>query len=131
MKNLKPESNFLSNQDYIKYLKKEGINSVFLTPQIEKMLYEHNSLEYQDNSRYELRYYDIDEDRFIFEFILMKYPQASFQYFKDNKDLLNISEIERRCSLKRTSLLNAVNRNQKSYSQSEKLVPIYLQLVSS
>jgi len=59
------------------------------------------------------------------------HKQTAFNYIKQNKDLLNISEIERQCSLKRTSLLNAINRNQKSFGQSEKLVPIYLRLVSS
>tara|TARA_R110000850_G_scaffold273949_1_gene410960 strand:- start:30 stop:233 length:204 start_codon:yes stop_codon:yes gene_type:complete len=56
--------------------------------------------------------------------------QSAFNYIKQNKDLLNISEIERQCDLKRTSLLNAVNRNQKRFGQSNKLVPIYLRLVS-
>ncbi len=57
--------------------------------------------------------------------------KKAFNYIKQNKDVLNISEIERRCDLKRTSLLNAVNRNQKSFRQSNKLVPVYLRLVSS
>ena len=59
------------------------------------------------------------------------HKQTAFNYIKQNKDLLNISEIERQCSLKRTSLLNAINRNQNSFGQSDKLVPVYLRLVSS
>lgn len=57
--------------------------------------------------------------------------ENAFSYIKQNKNLLNISEIERQCDLKRTSLLNAVNRNQNSFGQSDKLVPVYLRLVSS
>lgn len=46
----------------------------------------------------------------------------AFQYIKDRRKFLNISSIEEHCGITRTSLLNAINRNQKSFGQSDKLI---------
>ena len=48
--------------------------------------------------------------------------QKAFQYIKDRRKFLNISSIEQDCEITRTSLLNAINRNQKSFGQSDKLI---------
>jgi len=48
--------------------------------------------------------------------------QKAFIYIKDRRKFLNISSIEEHCGITRTSLLNAINRNQKSFGQSDKLV---------
>lgn len=48
--------------------------------------------------------------------------QKAFQYIKDRRKFLNISSIEEHCGITRTSLLNAINRNQKSFGQSDKLI---------
>lgn len=48
--------------------------------------------------------------------------QKAFQYIKDRRKFLNVSSIEQHCGITRTSLLNAINRNQKSFGQSDKLI---------
>lgn len=54
------------------------------------------------------------------------------QYFVEHRDLLNLSEIERRAGLKKCSLLKAIKKmaagEQKKYRQIEKLIPIYKEL---
>lgn len=54
------------------------------------------------------------------------------QYFVEHRDLLNLSEIERRAGLKKCSLLKAMKKmaagEQKKYRQIEKLIPIYKKL---
>lgn len=54
------------------------------------------------------------------------------QYFVEHRDLLNLSEIERRAGLKKCSLLKAMKKmaagEQKKYRQIEKLIPIYKEL---
>lgn len=48
--------------------------------------------------------------------------QKAFQYIKERRKFLNISAIEEQCGITRTSLLNAINRKQKSFGQSDKLI---------
>ncbi len=48
--------------------------------------------------------------------------EKAFRYIKDRRKFLNISSIEEYCGITRTSLLNAINRNQKSFGQSDKLI---------
>ena len=48
--------------------------------------------------------------------------KKAFQYIKERRKFFNISSIEEHCGITRTSLLNAINRNQKSFGQSEKLI---------
>ena len=54
------------------------------------------------------------------------------QYFVEHRDLLNLSEIERRAGLKKCSLLKAMKKmaagEQKKYRQIDKLIPIYKEL---
>lgn len=46
----------------------------------------------------------------------------AFQYIKAHRKFFNISAIEESCGITRTSLLNAINRNQKSFGDAAKLV---------
>ena len=48
--------------------------------------------------------------------------QKAFQYIKDRRKFLNISAIEKHCGIIRTSLTNAISRNQKCFRQSGKLI---------
>jgi hypothetical protein len=48
--------------------------------------------------------------------------QKAFTYIKKRRKFLNISSVEEYCEITRTSLLNAINRNQKSFGQSDKLI---------
>lgn len=66
-----------------------------------------------------------------YKYITWDLRQLAFEYIKKNASLLNISEIERKSQITRTSLLNAINRNQGRFSNSDKLVCIFLRLVSS
>lgn len=54
------------------------------------------------------------------------------KYFIEHRELLNLSEIERRAGLKKCSLLKAINKmaagEQRKFRQIEKLVPIYKEL---
>ena len=54
------------------------------------------------------------------------------KYFIEHRDLLNLSEIERRAGLKKCSLLKAMKKmaagEQKKFREIEKLVPIYEEL---
>ena len=45
----------------------------------------------------------------------------AFEYIKSRRQFLNISSIENEAGIKRTSLLNAINRNQKTFGDSDKL----------
>lgn len=45
----------------------------------------------------------------------------AFQYIKQRRKFFNISSIEDHCGITRTSLLNAINRDQKSFGQSDSL----------
>lgn len=47
---------------------------------------------------------------------------------KKNKDLLKISKIERQCEISKDSLRKAINREQSSFKESHKLVPIFIRL---
>ena len=57
------------------------------------------------------------------------------KYFFENRDVLNISEIERQSGLKRDTLNKALKRisegKQKGFTKANKLISIYLRLVSS
>lgn len=66
-----------------------------------------------------------------YRYITWDLRKCAFEYVKKNASLLNISEIEREAEVTRTSLLNAINRNQGRFSNSNKLVPVFLRLVSS
>lgn len=48
--------------------------------------------------------------------------QLAFHYIKDRRKFFNISAIEEYCCITRTSLLNAINRGQQTFGQSDKLV---------
>lgn len=66
---------------------------------------------------------------------LESYKSEIIQFLLNNRDILNISEIERQCDFSRDTLNKALQRisegNQKSFRQLDKLVPVYLRLVSS
>ena len=49
--------------------------------------------------------------------------KKAFQYIKDRRKFLDITKIEKHCGVPRGSLLNAINREQNSFGQSEKLIP--------
>lgn len=48
--------------------------------------------------------------------------EYAFYYVLTRRDFFNISAIEKECGITRTSLTNAMNRKQKSFSNSELLV---------
>ena len=54
------------------------------------------------------------------------------KYFIEHRDLLNLSEIERRAGLKKCSLLKAMKKmadgEQRTFRQIDKLIPIYKEL---
>ena len=47
----------------------------------------------------------------------------AFNYIKERRNFFNLSKIEKDCGITRTSLTNAINRNQKSFGQSDLLIP--------
>lgn len=54
------------------------------------------------------------------------------KYFVKNKDVLNLTAIERRCGFKPSTFTRAIQKiadgEQRTFRQSEKLVPIYKEL---
>ncbi len=51
-----------------------------------------------------------------------KIKNKAFTHIKDRRKFLNISSIEEHCGITRTSLLNAINRDQNGFGQSDKLI---------
>lgn len=47
----------------------------------------------------------------------------AFQFIKDRARFLNKSEVEKECGITRTALGNAINRDQKNFKDSDKLIP--------
>lgn len=50
--------------------------------------------------------------------------QEAFEFVKKARELLNLSQVERVCGIRRTSLINAVNRKQNKFKYSDKLIPV-------
>ncbi|MCR9065500.1 MAG: hypothetical protein NXI00_16130 [Cytophagales bacterium] len=69
---MKNQSEFISNEDYVSYLKEEGYTFARLTPEIEEMYVNHNISNHSDGTRYEIKDIGINEDRHLFEFIVLK-----------------------------------------------------------
>lgn len=49
--------------------------------------------------------------------------KKAFQFIKERKDFFNKSKIEKYCGITRTSLGNAINRNQENFESSDLLIP--------
>lgn len=49
--------------------------------------------------------------------------QKALQYIASRRKFLNLSKVEELCGITRTSLTNAINRNQKNFGQSDLLIP--------
>jgi hypothetical protein len=49
--------------------------------------------------------------------------QHALKYITDRRKYFNISKIEDHCGITRTALLNAINRKQTTFGQSDLLVP--------